>query len=120
MSNEEKIEKLRKLLSHFNDISCLETLQSISALKNHCDEYLTTSPINCDLELERLDNADFDLCAALLTMLLREDHFCEGMLGKRMAAGQIEPIILRMIALLQEESETDQQNDLSSVLSSAR
>lgn len=112
MTNEEKIQKLRKLLTNINDISCLETLQAIGALKNHYYEYMTTSPINCDLELERLNTADFDLCAALLTMLLREDHFCEGVFGKRMAAGQVEPIILRMIDLLEERIKSDDQDGL--------
>lgn len=120
MTNEEKIQKLKELLTNINDISCLETLQSIDALKNHYSEYMTTSPINCDQELKRLNSADFDLCAALLTMLLREDHFTCGSLGRRLSSGQVEAIILRMIDLLQEGNESAQQNCLDSILSSDR
>ena len=36
---------------------------------------MTTEPINCNEALKRLECDDYDLCSALLTMLLREDHF---------------------------------------------
>jgi hypothetical protein len=63
-------------------------------------DYMTTAPINCDAELKRLSEADYDLCAALLTMLLREDHFSNGALQKRYEAGQVDAILSRMIFLL--------------------
>lgn len=80
-----------------------EALERISALKNHYYDYMTTEPINCDKELERLPEADYDLCSALLTMLLREDHFSNGSFGRRYRAGQVQPILQRMIDLLSAE-----------------
>ena len=77
-----------------------EALERIGDLKNHYYDYMTTEPINCDKELERLPEADYDLCCALLTMLLREDHFSNGSFGERYRAGQVQPILQRMIDLL--------------------
>ena len=42
-----------------------------------------------------------DLCSALLTMLLREDHFCNGAFDQRVESGQVERIVQRMIKLLE-------------------
>lgn len=61
---------------------------------------MTTTPINCDQELLRLPTADYDLCCALLTMLLREDYFSNGSFDRRQRRGQVKPIIERIIALL--------------------
>ena len=36
---------------------------------------MITEPIDCNEELKRVPGADYELCTALLTMLLREDHF---------------------------------------------
>lgn len=63
---------------------------------------MSTEPINCDAELERLPEADWDLACALLTMLLREDYFCNGSLMQRHSSGQVDVILNRMIALLKE------------------
>jgi len=40
------------------------------------------------------------LCCALITMLLREDHFSNGSFGERFENGDVTPIVERMIALL--------------------
>ena len=61
---------------------------------------MTTSPIDCDKELERLSNADYDLCTALLTMLLREDHFANGSFIERYESGSVNAILNKMIDLL--------------------
>ena len=47
-----------------------------------------------------LETANYDLSCALLTMLLREDHFCNGSFGERQRKGQIQPIINHIIDLL--------------------
>ena len=52
-------------------------------------------------ELKRLECDDYDLCSALLTMLLREDHFCNGTFAQRVESGQVERIVQRMIKLLE-------------------
>ena len=62
---------------------------------------MTTEPINCNEALKRLECDDYDLCSALLTMLLREDHFCNGSFDQRVESGQVERIVQRMIKLLE-------------------
>ena len=102
---EYKIERLKTLLNPITtlDVTFYEVLDDIDALKSNYYDYMKTEPINADEELKRLSSADYDLCCALLTMLLREDHFCEGMFGRRFEAGQVTPIIDRMIELLKNE-----------------
>lgn len=39
--------------------------------------------------------------SALLTMLLREDYFCNGAFDQRVESGQVERIVQRMIKLLE-------------------
>lgn len=105
MTLEEKIELFQKLNSTeslhidvFYDI-----LEQCDALKNNYYDYMKTAPINCNEELLRLSNADYDLCCALLTMLLREDHFSNGIFAKRQREGHVKPIIDRIIKLLKKE-----------------
>ncbi len=78
-----------------------EVLETCEALKNNYHDYMTTAPIDCEKELPRLPSADYDLCCALLTMLLREDHFNEGSFDRRQRRGQVKPIIERIIGLLE-------------------
>lgn len=77
MKNPDKISLLKQLSSDtilraglFYDI-----LEECGALKRNYWEYAATHPIDCSRELLRLPTADFDTCCALLTMLLREDHY---------------------------------------------
>lgn len=51
-------------------------------------ESMTTKPNNLEEKLKRLSKANYKLCTALLTMLLREDHFCNGSVMKRYKAGR--------------------------------
>lgn len=62
--------------------------------------YMTTEPINCNEELQRVANADYELCTALLTAILREDHFSNGSFERRQRAGQVDEILKRMVAEL--------------------
>ena len=62
--------------------------------------YLTTSPIEVKIELERLPKADLKLCYALMTMLFREDHFNNGVFEKRIEDGSVASIVRRIIELL--------------------
>ena len=77
-----------------------DLLERMGDLKKNYWDYMLTEPINCDIELKRLPMADYDLCAALLTMLLREDHFSNGTLRERYEVGQVDAILRRMISLL--------------------
>jgi len=77
-----------------------DILEECDALKLNYSEYATTHPIDCRQELLRLPTADYDTCCALLTMLLREDHFSNGSFERRQRAGEVRPIVDKMIALL--------------------
>ena len=80
--------------------SYYEALENIGDMKYNYGDYMVTDPIDCNKELERLTAADYDLCCALLTLLLREDHFCNGSFERRHRAGEVQPILDRMITLL--------------------
>lgn len=75
-------------------------LEKCGDLKNHYYDFMITHPIDCDMELLRLPTANYDLCCALLTMLLREDHFSNGSFEERQHNGQVKPIVERMIDIL--------------------
>lgn len=98
----ENISLLRKLSS--NDILPAELfhdiLEKCHALKINYSEYASTRPIDCTQELLQLPTADYNTCCALLTMLLREDHFSNGSFAQRQRTGQVKPIVDRMLALL--------------------
>ncbi|MBQ9849325.1 MAG: hypothetical protein IJO36_01350 [Clostridia bacterium] len=82
-------------------------LEKIGGLKRQYYDYMITEPINVDEELKRVETADFDLCGALLTLLLREDHFAQyGCFERRCEKGDVQRIIDRMIYVLEDrESE---------------
>lgn len=78
-----------------------DILEECGDLKFNYYDYATTHPIDCRQELRRLPTADYDTCGALLTMLLREDHFSNGSFGERQRNGEVKPIVDRMISLLE-------------------
>lgn len=80
-----------------------DMLEKSGALKTNYYNYMKTTPIDCDTELLRLPEADYDLCCALLTMLLREDHFSNGSFCERNRNGQIKPIVERIVKLLESQ-----------------
>ena len=73
-----------------------DLLKTMGNLKNNYGDYMLTEPIDCDEELERIPKADYELCTALLTMLLRENHFSNGSFEWRFAEGQVRPVLVRM------------------------
>lgn len=77
-----------------------DILEECGALKYNYVDYAITHPVDCNRELLRLPDADYHTCCALLTMLLREDHFSEGSFDERQRNGEVRPIVDRMIALL--------------------
>lgn len=105
MNPSQKIAMLEKLCSDriLHAELFYDTLEKCGDLKFHYYDYMTTEPIDCDRELLRLPNADYDTCCALLTMLLREDYFSYGSFGERQRAGDVKPIVDRMLSLLQNE-----------------
>ena len=101
MRLEEKVKAIQFVIDNPNTGEVYyKLLEDMNALKTNYWDYMTTEPIDCDIELERLSEADFDLCAALLTMLLREDHFSNGSLMERYKNGQIDAILNKMLEIL--------------------
>ena len=102
MKTEEKIEMIQKTIEKKDPYIGLyaELLLSMGDMKLNYRDYMITEPINCSEELKRVFNADYDLCAALLTMVLREDHFSNGSFQRRFAAGQVLQILKRMREVL--------------------
>lgn len=78
-----------------------ETIYMCNLLKNDYSLYMTTHPINCNIELLRLPSSNYDLCCALLTMLFREDYFCNGAFEDRIRNGDIKRVIDRLISVLE-------------------
>ena len=97
MKREEKIEMIQEIIEKKDPYIGLyaELLLSMGDMKLNYRDYMITEPINCSEELKRVFNADYDLCAALLTMVLREDHFSNGSFKRRFAAGQVKINISR-------------------------
>ena len=101
MTNAEKILVIQNAINHPNTEEIYyDLLDRLGDMKTNYYDYMSTAPINCDIELKRLPDADYDLCTALLTMLLREDHFSNGALCVRCETGQVDAILSRMIELL--------------------
>lgn len=102
MDISQKIAVLQELIS--DNVSSVkkyyETLEDCDILLTNYIEYMTTQPIDCDKELLRLSTADYMTCCALITMLLREDHFSNGTFERRQKAGQVKPIIEKIIFIL--------------------
>ncbi len=82
-----------------------DILEKCDVIKYDYKDYMITNPTNCDEELKRLPTANYNLCCALITMLLREDHFSNGSFEKRLHSGQVQSIIKRIIILLSQKSD---------------
>ena len=101
MNKQEKINAIKELMTAPNTAEkYYELLEKMDDLKTNYHTYATTEPINCDKELERVPNADYELCTALLTMILREDHFSNGSFEIRQEKGQVDAILNRMLETL--------------------
>jgi len=73
-----------------------EMMENAGWLEHRYYDFMTTAPIDVTEELKRLPTADFHLCCALMTMLLREDHFCNGAFEHNIANGCVDRILSRM------------------------
>lgn len=100
MNYKEKIKAIQCLLDNPDNVGAYyKLLEDMGDLEPNYRDYMTTAPIDCDVELERVPTADWDLACALLTMLVREDHFDNGSFMRRQRKGQIDAILNRMIEL---------------------
>ena len=101
MTNKEKFKKIQAVIDHpGRERTYYSLLEDLGDLKGNYADYMTTKPINCSEELQRVANADYELCTALLTAILREDHFSNGSFEHRQRAGQVDEILKRMVAEL--------------------
>ena len=101
MSKNDKVNAIKELMDAPNTAEkYYELLENMGDLKTDYHTYTTTEPIDCDKELERVPNADYELCTALLTMILREDHFSNGSFERRQRMGQVNAILKRMLETL--------------------
>ena len=97
MTNKEKIMAIQSVIAHpSTEDVYYRLLESIDGLKLNYSDYL----INYDMELERLQDADFDLATALLTMLLKEEQFSNGSLKIRHQNGEVNAVLHRIIQTL--------------------
>ena len=104
MTNAEKIEKIRFVRNNPNSEELYyDVLEEMGDLKFNYRDYMITEPLNVDKELLRIPEADYELCTALLTLILREDRFCEGSLTERYEMGQVTAMLDRMIETLETE-----------------
>lgn len=101
MTKQEKIQIIQSHLKEQRVGRFYEVLEDMDDLRNNYFDYMTTKPINCSEELKRVPDADYELCTALLTMLLREDHFSNGSFERRVRAGDVKKILERMIEILE-------------------
>ena len=103
MQTADKITKILDAIKHpGNEEMYYKLLEDRGDLKKNYSDYMTTEPINIGEELDRVPEADYELCTALLTALLREDHFSNGSLQRRLQAGEVNMILERMLAVLSE------------------
>lgn len=103
MNNQDKIKAIQAVLSHpGNESVYYDLLEQLGDLKVNYSDYMVTEPINCNEELQCVPTADYELCTALLTALLREDHFSNGSFVRRKQAGQVDSLLERMVETLQD------------------
>lgn len=102
MTNKDKIIEIQNMINEESatpkNYHCL--LEKMDDLITNYGDYMITEPIDCKQELERLEKTDYELCAALLTMLLRADHFDNGSFERYYRQGTVHAIMKRMIELL--------------------
>ena len=103
VNNQDKIKAIQAVLSHpGNESVYYDLLEQLGDLKVNYSDYMVTEPINCNDELQRVPTADYELCTALLTALLSEDHFSNGSFARRNQAGQVNSLLERMVETLQD------------------
>lgn len=98
MTKAEKIQKIQEILELKDPQEDLyvNLLRTMGDLKNNYGDYMITEPLDYNKELKRIPSADYELCTALLSMMLREHHFTKGSFDRRFADGQVLSVLERM------------------------
>ena len=76
-----------------------EALEKMGDIKYNYQDYLIYG-LNCDKELTRIPTANYELCTAILTTLLREERFCFGSFEPRVWNGDVKLVLERMLEVL--------------------
>jgi hypothetical protein len=99
MSNEEKKRILQCLSSKGTYKPYHEALEAMGDIRYNYTEYFENH--NADEAIQLLPTADYDLCCAILTLILREDYWINGSFERRYSNGQVTAVVERMLELLQ-------------------
>ena len=98
ISRKEKIAKIKSLIDNPGRINdYYKLLEEMGDLKPNYTDYMITGPVDSNEELKRLNEADYELTTAILTMLLREDHFSEGSFERKQREGIVEKVLQHMM-----------------------
>ena len=70
MTNKEKAQMIQDVIDHQGrERTYYSLLEDLGDLKGNYTDYMTTEPINCHEELQRVKNADYELCTAIFVSL---------------------------------------------------
>lgn len=89
----EKIRLLEEMKRSRSKEKILKKMEQLGIYKKNCNDYLVTEPVDIRKELERIPEADYELCSALLSVLVRQADFLSYL-------AEIRQTIDRMIFLL--------------------
>lgn len=87
---------LFKNKSEYNFEDFYKTLDQAEFIDFEYGSHLTTNPINIDIELEKLRGADFSFVKALITAIIREDHFINGAFDERLEKGDVVRVLNKL------------------------
>ena len=77
-----------------------EALEKMGDIKYNYYDYLTGN-LSLSEELKRIPTADYELCTAILTTILREDYFSFGSFEPRVWNGDVTLVLERMLEVLE-------------------
>ena len=100
MDNKKKCEILRAVRESEYAITYYKALESFGDLKQNYGDYMISEPIDYASEFKRIPDADYELCCALLSMILCEDD----PLLKLSHPEEVRQIVDRMIELLEKST----------------
>lgn len=102
MENTEKIALIKGLIGKkCREHVYYDLVHKLNEKRWAYSDFMITEPINCNEELKRLPKADYDLTVALLTMILREDHFSNGSFERRLEKGQVDEILKHLLEIIE-------------------
>lgn len=106
MNKTDKIKAIQKTILEAekrpgDEIILHDLLEKTGDIKRNYQHYLTTGDL--DIELQQIPDADYELCTALLTAILREGYHSmfDNTIRQRAKAGEIRALLERMVETLQ-------------------